>query len=1399
MVVLALIIGMMPVTTFAETNGDGGNVFYIRNNYTSGAYMYESDGVLRYGIPIAGDKQFQWQIIEAGENKVIRNVATNHCITLEGHADETVEGYWGDKVPCLDFTDGNDTFLWSFTIGEAQNMVSASTKYAGYGLHLENVTNGQVCGQKLSSDQLNWGNMKWDFVTEKDINFASMVRDGFCVQNAESGSYLRVDNGVLTYGTPSGPDDAYIWVIDEQPDGTKTIKNKLTSQYLSMTNYNTADFSLGCANLSAGDAKFLWNFQLSKEAPILSANPDNKGYGLYLDKSSEVKAKCAEIASKEGYPAPGMKWNFIIASQVAGVCGPLMLEDGVYNLKNSWFAMFMIEDNGVAIYGNAKPSDKNAQWRIVYDKTSGLTALKNEGTGHYLHLNSYGKLVCDSVESYYWNLQRNKNALYPDAVEFQDSVNTTSFLHMESLSGVIEDTNAVQPNWGTPHWEPIKYDAAANGTQSGTAFTVPTGYIRLKNANAGEYLYENSAGAIVYGDVKASDARSHWEIVESGVSGNYFLVNREYENYLTNKSNGTLRGLSKEEATGEGSLWQISSGDAANSLIINGADSKLAAYSRPYLNIKKLNGFAQSSLVSNEEVTVKWIYEAAQDVTASEAKQEQISVPINTFTDTNLYKISYNGTYLNSTYKLEYYGNSVRVIDTANSQYLYCEDEMKTKALTDNNDPLLLWQTDSKAGVIGLKNGKNKIQLEVVPSDSVYPADGAYVNGHSIVFTVYADQPGTYKAGIGYSGSNSSVDLKINGISQGAVSLPVKGSIDLALNKGINTVSLSNDANVSALTIFNSVNKNYRGATATYTEFEAEDCSTNGTPIEEDRTYRTLSSEASGRLATTLDGTGQYVKFTLTKAANAMVIRYCIPDSQDGTGLDASLNLYVNGRKNKSIELTSKYSWVYGGYPWTNNPPDGQAHHFYDEVRVLLDQTYPAGTVIKLQKDAINQAFYYIIDLVDMEEVAPSNPQPENSLSITDFGAIPNDGIDDTKAVYDCIKAAVAQGKEVWIPEGVFDINTPTQDYDAGDKQDKNRGFVLTDDNVVIRGAGMWRSVLKGDYAAFFVKANNISFHDFTLSGSATARRDAIDPSAIETDYNTPAMKNMTVQNLWIEHYKTGIWTHNMSGMHIVGCRIRNTFADGMNLRRGTSNSVVEQCDVRNTGDDAIALWSSDYNDTNDIIRFNTVSLQWLANNIALYGGKDIEVTDNIIKDTVGMGAGVNISTNFSPKPFEGTITVARNTLLRCGSHDPNYNQDDGAIWFNTVAGNDNHANVAVKDNLILDSSCQGISFMNKGTVDQVLLEGNVIDGCGSLGIDIAVGSKGAATARNNVIRNVMLGEINNGAESTFTLNIETTEEAQPVNSQEQKSVMPVILPVAAAIIIILLALAVLLKRKKHR
>jgi len=60
---------------------------------------------------------------------------------------------------------------------------------------------------------------------------------------------------------------------------------------------------------------------------------------------------------------------------------------------------------------------------------------------------------------------------------------------------------------------------------------------------------------------------------------------------------------------------------------------------------------------------------------------------------------------------------------------------------------------------------------------------------------------------------------------------------------------------------------------------------------------------------------------------------------------------------------------LYGKYPFTNQPKDGKPRNFYDEVRINGLAILP-GDVIRIEK-AVDETASCIIDLVDLEEVAP--------------------------------------------------------------------------------------------------------------------------------------------------------------------------------------------------------------------------------------------------------------------------------------------------------------------------------------------------------------------------------------------------------------------------------------------
>ena len=65
------------------------------------------------------------------------------------------------------------------------------------------------------------------------------------------------------------------------------------------------------------------------------------------------------------------------------------------------------------------------------------------------------------------------------------------------------------------------------------------------------------------------------------------------------------------------------------------------------------------------------------------------------------------------------------------------------------------------------------------------------------------------------------------------------------------------------------------GAPLEFVEYEAENSATNGRIVGPDRTFATLTSEASGRRAVVLEGQGDYVEFTLSAPARTAARKRC--------------------------------------------------------------------------------------------------------------------------------------------------------------------------------------------------------------------------------------------------------------------------------------------------------------------------------------------------------------------------------------------------------------------------------------------------------------------------------------------------------------------------------------------
>ena len=501
------------------------------------------------------------------------------------------------------------------------------------------------------------------------------------------------------------------------------------------------------------------------------------------------------------------------------------------------------------------------------------------------------------------------------------------------------------------------------------------------------------------------------------------------------------------------------------------------------------------------------------------------------------------------------------------------------------------------------------------------------------------------------------------------------------------------------------------GATLPYVEVQAENSSTNGTIIGPSADYGTLPAEASYRKAVTLQGAGKYVEFTTPAATNSIVFRYSIPDTSGGSVYTAPLSLYIDGAKSTSFTLTNAYSWYYGSYPFTN-APGSNPHHFYDEVHRLFPTTYPAGTKFRLQVDAADTASSYTIDFADFESVAGALAQPTGSVSVTSKGADATGAADSTAAFNSAISAAGAGGT-VWIPEGTFKIP----------------GHLILN-NVTIKGAGMWRSTIVGAAPGFYGNyapngSSGVHLADFAIFGDVQERNDSAQVNGIGG-----ALNNSTVDRIWIEHEKVGAWMDGpFTNLVFTGMRIRNVTADGVNFHNGITNSRVTNSDLRNLGDDGLATWSEQNADVNDSFDHNTVQYPILANGIAIYGGHDNFVTDNRVIDSgLTQGGGIHVAQRFASTTL-GRTDVLRNTLIRSGGLDPNWQFGVGALWFDARDGA--MTGLTNVDNILIQQSpYEAIQFVSGSNISNVKINNATIQNTGTFVVQEQVA--GSATITNS-------------------------------------------------------------------
>ncbi|MFE4961064.1 glycosyl hydrolase family 28-related protein [Streptomyces sp. NPDC056653] len=570
-----------------------------------------------------------------------------------------------------------------------------------------------------------------------------------------------------------------------------------------------------------------------------------------------------------------------------------------------------------------------------------------------------------------------------------------------------------------------------------------------------------------------------------------------------------------------------------------------------------------------------------------------------------------------------------------------------------------------------------------------------------------------------------------------------------------------------------------RGADLGFAEQEAENAATNGTVIGPDRSAYTLPTEASGRKAVTLER-GQYVEFTLPSAANAITVRYSIPDAPDGGGITAPLDVAVNGRDRTTMTLTSQYAWLYNQYPFSNDPKAGLLHedwwitecgcvpsvttpapviakpfrpnHFYDEQRLLLGRTYRAGDTVRLTVPTRAGAVPTTVDLLDSQLVAPAHIAPV-AVNVLAFGADPTGRRDSAMAIDKAIAFARRGHLKVYIPPGTYQVN---------------RHIVV--DDVTIEGAGSWYTIIKGRQvtldapapdgsvhtgAGFYGKdasaggSRNVHLSGFAIEGDVRERIDTDQVNGIGG-----ALSDSTIEGLYIHRTKVGMWFDGpMSNLRITGNVITDQIADGLNFHTGVTDSVVRNNFVRNSGDDGLAMWSEKTGNARNTFDRNTVQTPVLANGIAIYGGTDNTVSGNLIADPIREGSALQVGSRFGAEPFTGHLWITDNTTVRAGTYELNWNIGLGAIWFYALERNID-ADIQVVGDAFLDNTYNAIMLVadwpvkDKYSISNVHFKDVRVDGTGTS--VVSARAAGSASFENVDARNVGAVGVNNCGSFNF-------------------------------------------------
>ena len=428
-----------------------------------------------------------------------------------------------------------------------------------------------------------------------------------------------------------------------------------------------------------------------------------------------------------------------------------------------------------------------------------------------------------------------------------------------------------------------------------------------------------------------------------------------------------------------------------------------------------------------------------------------------------------------------------------------------------------------------------------------------------------------------------------------------------------------------------------------------------------------LASEASNLQAAQLTAAGSYVEWKLDADADALTIRFSLPDAADGSGTRQRLAVRSGSKTLGEIELDSYWAWQYTPkanvsekYPDNTPDPSKFARMRFDEARLVLSETIAKGSVLRIERLS-DSADPMTIDFVEAEMAG-------KPLTLSDIaGDNKVEFAGDGTALQAFINAN--PGKTIFIPAGRYEI--PSQ-------------IEIRAEGTRLAGAGMWHTELffsaSSDNPRTYSRRgivcsqNNCGVSDLSITTINNKRYYLNDASK---QVGKGFMGSWGTGSSWsrvrVDHFECGAWVADYSGnstngLTVTDCRFRNNYADGINLCSGSANCVVRNCSFRNNGDDDMASWSTGNLAHDNLFDHNTAENNWRASSLGFFGGRNQSATNLAIYDAMENGARVNADFDGTGFAKEGEILLKNISIRRCGTCQGAVGTQ-GDFWGNSQAG----------------------------------------------------------------------------------------------------------------------------------